>query len=170
LPHSAIAVFTADSRDEILEVGGSASWVVAENKARRHQYLVCIRNARNVAFPDHEPHGTAFLVGRISGFKAHGFDKKGMPRWIIKLSEYALIDHPEAWGEWRNPVKYTTLEELGIDPTKLKFKPMPAPTKAPPAAPSAPSKPGALTMAEAKAGLAIQFGVAPEAIEIHIKG
>ena len=171
MAHPAIAVFTANSRDEILEIGGSASWVLSENKARRHQYLVCIRNARNVAFPDHEPHGTAFLVGRISGFKAHGSDKKGMPRWVIELREYAVVDLPEAWRDWRNPVKYTTLEELGIDPKKLKFKPMPAPTKElPPSAPTPPAKQGALTIAEAKAGLALQFGVAPEAIEIHIKG
>jgi hypothetical protein len=171
MAHPTIAVFTANSRDEILEIGGSASWVLSENKARRHQYLVCIRNARNVAFPDHEPHGTAFLVGRISGFKAHGFDKKGMPRWVIELREYAVVDLPEAWRDWRNPVKYTTLEELGIDPKKLKFKPMPAPTKVltPPPAPAR-SKAGALTIAEAKAGLALQFGVAPEAIEIMIKG
>jgi hypothetical protein len=171
MAHPAIAVFTANSRDEILEIGGSASWVLSENKARRHQYLVCIRNARNVAFPDHEPHGTAFLVGRISGFKAHGFDKKGMPRWVIELREYAVVDLPEAWRDWRNPVKYITLEELGIDLKKLKFKPMPAPTKElPPSSPTPPAKQGGLTIAEAKAGLALQFGVAPEAIEIYIKG
>ncbi len=46
---------------------------------------------------------------------------------------------PEKWGEWRNPVKYTTLEELGIDLDKLKFKPMPAPTKI--SDTSAPSRP-----------------------------
>ena len=171
MAHPAIAVFTANSRDEILEIGGSASWVLSENKARRHQYLVCIRNARNVAFPDHEPHGTAFLVGRISGFRAHGFDKKGMARWVIELREYAVVDLPEAWRDWRNPVKYTTLEELGIDPKKLKFKPMPTPTRdLPPSLPTAPAKSGALTIAEALAGLALQFGVPPEAIEILIKG
>jgi hypothetical protein len=88
-----------------------------------------------------------------------------------KISEYAVVDYPEAWGEWRNPVKYTTLEELGIDLKKLKFKPMPTPTKflTPPAPPNR-SKTGALTIAEAKAGLALQFGVPPEAIEILIKG
>ena len=48
---------------------------------------------------------------------------------FIEISEYALVDYPETWGEWRNPVKYTTLEELGIDPKDLKFKPMPTPTK-----------------------------------------
>jgi hypothetical protein len=171
VPHAAIAVFTANSRDEILAVGGSAAWVVAEKQARRREFLVCIRNAREVDFPDHEPHGTAFLVGRIKGLKPHGHDKKGMPRWIIEIGEYALIDHPEAWREWRNPVKYTTLEELGIDPKKLKFKPMPTPTKVltPPPPPHR-SKTGALTIAEAKAGLALQFGVPPESIEILVKG
>jgi hypothetical protein len=170
VPHSAIAVFTADSRDEILAVGGSVSWVVAEKQARRREFLVCIRNARGVDFHDHEPHGTAFLVGRISGLKPYGHDKKGMPRFIIEISDHALIDHPEAWGEWRNPVKYTTLEELGIDPKKLKFKPTTA-TKEPPPPPAPDrSKTGALTIAEAKAGLALQFGVPPEGIEILIKG
>jgi hypothetical protein len=171
VPHSAIAVFTANSRDEILAVGGSASWVVAEKQARRREFLVCIRNARGVEFYDHEPHGTAFLVGRIGGLEPHGVDRKDMQRFFIKISEYDLIDYPEAWGEWRNPVKYTTLEELGIDPEKLKFKPMPTPTKVltPPAPPER-SKTGALTIAEAKAGLALQFGVPPEGIEILIKG
>jgi hypothetical protein len=201
MPHSAIAVFTATRRAEILEVGGSASWVVAEKQARRQEFLVCVRNVREVDFHDHEPHGTAFLVGRISGLKAHGFDRKGMQRWIIEISQYALVNYPEKWGEWRNPVKYTTLEELGIDLEDLKFQPMPAPTrileapenallKGPPFDPAdlnwklipypteileasgsaeIPKKFG-LTIAEAKAGLALKFGVPPESIEILIKG
>ena len=171
MPHSAIAVFTANSRNEILEVGGSVSWVVAEKQALRREYLVCIRNARGVKFHDHEPHGTAFLVGRISGLTPHGTDKKGMPRWIILISEYAFVDYPEKWGEWRNPVKYTTLEELGIDLKDLTFKPMPAPTKVLTPQPSSETVRGRpLTILEAKAGLALQFGVLPEAIEILIKG
>src|SRR4030088_941104 len=129
MPHSAIAVFTANSRAEILQVGGSAAWVVAEKQARRREFLVCIRNAREVDFPDHEPHGTAFLVVRISELEPHGVDRKGMQRFFIKISEYDLIDYPEAWGEWRNPVKYTTLEKLGIDPGKLEFKPMQPPNQ-----------------------------------------
>ena len=171
VPHSAIAVFTSENRAEILAVGGSVSWVVAEKQARRQEFLVCIRNAREVDFRDHEPHGTAFLVGRISDLKPHGVDRKGMPRWVIMLSEYAETDYPEAWGEWRNPVKYTSLEELGIDLKQLRFKPMAKPTKdLPPPTSPAPAKTGALTIAEAKAGLALQFGVPPEAIEILIKG
>ena len=168
MPHSAIAVFTANSRDEILAIGGSSAWVVAEKQARRREFLICIRNARDVDFPDHEPHGTAFLVGRISGLRPNGIDKKGMQRFIIDIREYAEVDYPEKWGEWRNPVKYTTLEELGIDLRKLTFKPMPKPTKTPPPPPDRPKK--GLTIAEAKAGLAVQFGVPQDAIEILIKG
>ena len=66
MSHSAIAVFTGSSRDDILRIGGSASWVVAEKQAKRREFLVCIQNAREVDFHNHEPHGTAFLVGRIS--------------------------------------------------------------------------------------------------------
>jgi hypothetical protein len=171
MPHPAIAVFTANSRAEILDWSGSASWVVAEKQARRREFLVCIRNARDVVFHDHEPHGTAFLVGRISGLEPYGTDKKGMQRWIIKISEYTEVDYPEAWGAWRNPVKYTTLEELGIDLKELKFKPVPARTKElPPPPPPDRPKTGALTIAEAKAGLAIQFGVPAESIDIMIRG
>jgi hypothetical protein len=48
---------------------------------------------------------------------------------------------------------------------------MPTPTKTltPPAPPER-SKTDGLTIAEAKAGLALRFGVPPEAIEILIKG
>ena len=35
--------------------------------------------------------GLAVLVG-----EPHGIDRKGMQRWIIEISEYAIIDHPEA--------------------------------------------------------------------------
>jgi hypothetical protein len=46
---------------------------------------------------------------------------------ISEFSEYALVSIPEVWvkGDWRNPVKYVALEDLGIDPAKLKWKPMP---------------------------------------------
>ena len=103
MPHSAIAVFTANSRDEIVAVGGSASWVVSEKQARRREFLVCVRNAREVDFPDHEPHGTAFLVGRIKALKPHGYDKKGMQRWFIELNEYAGSTFPRRGGNGAIP-------------------------------------------------------------------
>ena len=34
---------------------------------------------------------------------------------------------PNAWKGWRYPVHYTTLEDMGIDPTKVAFKPLSGP-------------------------------------------
>jgi hypothetical protein len=166
MPHPALAVFTGNSLDEILAVGGSASWVLNEKHAKRQHYLVCIRNAQSAGFSNHEAHGAAFLVGIIKGLKHVGHDAKGLKRWTIEISEYAEILREKAWGEWRNPVKYTTLEELGIDPKSLKFQPMPIPTKTAVAPPTV--RP--LSIAEAKQGLALQFGVLAEAIDIVIRG
>lgn len=72
----------------------------------------------------------------------------------------------------RNPVKYSTLEEIGIDPSKLKWEPMPESVDVPKAEPRGPrgTPVGALTMAEAKKGLSLTLGVAPEAIELTIRG
>jgi hypothetical protein len=69
-------------------------------------------------------------------------------------------------------VKYSTLEEIGIDPTKLKWEPMPDSVDVPESEPRGPKTTpvGALTMAEAKKGLSLTFSVAPESIEITIRG
>jgi hypothetical protein len=77
------------------------------------------------------------------------------------------------WKGYRNPVKYTSLEDSGIDPSSLKWEPMPEPASLPPPAVEAPTPKGAvgmLTMVEAKKGLALTFNVPPEAIEITICG
>lgn len=43
-------------------------------------------------------------------------------RPVVTISEYALIDLPTAWGGWRNPVRFTRLTGLGIDPGGLSFQ------------------------------------------------
>ena len=163
MPHAAIAVFTGKPLETLLAHGGSGPWVGAEERVKRQEYLVCIRKTK----PGTEDHGTAFLVGKIGGVRKHGFDRRGQQRWFFEISEYAVLRHPGQW-EWRNPVRYTTLEELGIELKKLKFKPAPAPTHDLPP-PEAKSGVKPLTIAEAKAGLAAKFDVSPDAIEIHIK-
>jgi hypothetical protein len=175
----AIAVFTAKSKRRIFEAGGSQSWVLNRVNARTLPYVVCIRNAKHVDTDGDEPHGTAFLVGRIKDIipssEADKGDGESGDRWNITISEYAEIDIPDAWKGWRNPVRYTTLQEMGIDPTKLDFKPMPSmPTTSGPLMVDPPDdeKPRtrALTIQEAKEGLAETFGVSPDAIEIIIRG
>jgi hypothetical protein len=94
-------------------------------------------------------------------------------RFLIQFSEYARVNIPDAWQGGRNPVSYGTLEDLGIDPSSLKWMPMPEVKEsvlaAEPPAPNA-GPVGPLTMAQAKQGLAQTFGVKPDAIEITIRG
>src|SRR5438105_2252332 len=104
MAHSALAVFTGNSLDEILAIGGSKSWVLNEKHAKRQSYLVCARNAQAAGFAGHEPHRAAFLVGVIKGLRHDGFDAKGLKRWTVEISEYAPLLHEGAWGDWRNPV------------------------------------------------------------------
>lgn len=168
----AIAVFTARSPKRILEEGGSQAWVLNPARAKLATWLVVTQNRHN---PDHEfsdatePHGAAFMVGKISGISRSG---DGPNRWLIEIDEYAEVAVPDAWQHWRNPVRYTTLEEMGIDPRKLQFKPVPRAKeeKAGASAPAAAHAPAGLTIAEAKKALAATYGVKPEAIEITIRG
>jgi hypothetical protein len=162
---SAVAVFTGKSLDHILEDGGSQSWKLDPHHAKRCEYLVCCRS--DVSWVEGpEPKGASFLIGRVSGVEP-STETEG--RWLIKISDYAPVDIPEVWQRTRsrNPVHYSTLEDLGIDLDRLTFEPVPEREAA-----GAPvGKPGRpLTIAEAKRGLAEYFGVSEDAIEITIRG
>ncbi len=171
----AIVVFTARSPERIVREGGSQSWVLNAARAKNCQWLVCTQNRHN---PDHEfsdateAHGAGFLVGKVSGIRPSQ-EPGSEDRWLVAISQFARIDMPDLWDHGRNPVRYTSLAELGIDPSTLKWEetpkadaPSPSPTKALDAAPLGAN----LTIAEAKKALAATFGVAPEAVEITIRG
>jgi hypothetical protein len=165
-----IVVLTADRADDILARGGSGDWVLNVEKASRHHYLVCCRKARWDNRSDAIPDSAAFLIGVIKGFvKAEQpTNARAQYRYRIELSEVARINQPNVWNRaWRNPVGYVSLAELGLDPQKLKMKPITAAGKPPAPVPPAPRH---LTIAEAKKALAASFGVEPEDVEIHIRG
>lgn len=171
----AIVVFTARSPDRLVREGGSQAWVLNPARAKLCTWLVCTQNRHH---PNHEfsdateSHGSAFLVGKISSVRESEEDDQ---RWLIAINEFARVSVPDVWKHWRNPVRYSTLEELGINPDDLDFHPMPetiedAPeTHVPPAA-AGEHAAGMLTIAEAKKALAVAFGVKPEAVEITIRG
>jgi len=173
MPTDAIAVYTFKSRERILDNGGTSSWVLNPVNARSFQWVVCCRNANDKATEGPEPHGSAFMVARVRDFVPS--PEKGYEhRYLIRFSEFAEVAVPEAWKGWRNPIKYTTLEELGIDLSTLNFQPMPEviePFPMPvPDSEMAEDAPFTLTIARAKEGLSNAFGVPPEAVEITIKG
>ena len=166
-----IVVFTARSPERIIREGGSQAWVLNPARAKQAKWLVCTQNRHH---PDHEfsdatePHGTAFLIGKISGIVPSQEDPD---RWMIEINEFARISMPSIW-HGRNPVRYThLLEVVFTDIRGLRFQPMPQREAAKPVEQSAqPASPHALTIAEAKKALALTFGVKPEAVEITIRG
>ncbi|MCO6043095.1 hypothetical protein NG895_04185 [Aeoliella sp. ICT_H6.2] len=156
-----IVTFTSRSLEEILESGGSQEWVLNRKNARKANYLVCARNANGEAGhgPGPEAHKSGFLLGKISGL-GPGDTKPG--RYIILISEYAEIDEPDLWVFGRNPVHYTTLEELGIDPDAVDWQPVAG-------KPTRPQKVSANVFDTAKELIAKQLGIGVDAVEITIR-
>ena len=186
MSQEAAVVFTARSTERMLAEGGTSAWRLDPSHARRCKFAVCTRNAHNNTWDQgdwpqgKEPHQAAFLIGKIRdvvpSLAPPENNESSEDRYLIQFSEFARVDIPNVWKGYRNPVKYTALEELGIDPSTLKWEPMPKPQNAPapvvetPSAAQPKATVGALTMAEAKKGLALTFNVPPEAIEITIRG
>ena len=171
---NAIVVFTARSPERIIKEVGSQGWILNPARAKQCVWLVCTQNRHN---PDYEfsdatePHGTAFLLGKVSGVRRSEDDDSGK-RWLINISEFARINVPDAWDHGRNPVRYTSLADLGISLDGIKFQPMPKNDTASSPAAMKPTEAGApmLTIADAKKALARTFGIKPEDVEITIRG
>ncbi len=134
--NEAVILFTAKSIDRILREGGTSSWRLDPGKARRCAYAVCVRNAHSKWGDGKEVHHTAFIIGKVSEVTptepTPENDESPKNRYLIQFSEYAETDVTDAWPKgFRNPVRYGTLAELGIDPKSLKWVAMPEPTVAP---------------------------------------
>lgn len=178
-----ILVFTDESAGKIIMEGGSGEWRVNPVRAKQCKWLVCTQNQHT---PYHsssnatEPHKSGFLLGRISGLRKASVDDSSN-RWLIAISEYALISYPDLWDGGRNPRRYTSLEELGISLEGIELQPIQSDrqTSLPSAIREEPRQPelrsvdftqGLLTIPEAKKALAVTFGVKPEDVEITIRG
>lgn len=162
----AITVLTADTLEDILTQRGSGGWVVSPAKASRCKYVVCCKKESWKNRKTGIPNRAAFLIGVISGLqkRADSENERGQSRFLIEISEYALLNQPGVWNEKaRNPVVYLTLSELGINLRGLKFKPLPS-------APHGSKGATGMTIAEAKKALAASLGVHPEDVEITIRG
>ncbi|MBH0775756.1 hypothetical protein [Nocardia bovistercoris] len=159
---NAVVVFTGKSFEKILREGGSQAWKLDPSRAKKCEWLVCTQNAHN--YEDYAdgvaPHRSAFLIGRISRVSP-ATDPGVEDRWLVEIGEYAPLAQPEVWGGDRNPVRYTTLDALGIDLEGVKFQKLERETT---------SAAAGLTIAQAKAGLAATYGVSVDSIEIVIRG
>lgn len=132
-----IVVFTARSPERIVREGGSQAWVLNPARAQLCKWLVCTQNRRN---PNHEfsdateAHGCGFLLGKVSGV-LESADEADQKRWLIAISEFARINYPNLWDHRRNPVRYTSLEDLGISMEGLVFQAVPSSGALPRSAP-----------------------------------
>lgn len=167
---TALCVLTSETRDKILREGGTRDWKLDATNAAQQQFIVCIHRYAEPKNPDRGH--SAFLVGKLMDVQPS--EQQGLTgRWKLIFSEFADIEIPNAWplGN-RNPVLYTSLEQLGINFLQLQFQPMPTPVSTiqiiPPTISTQKIKP--LSISEAKLGLASTFGVTPADIEIIIRG
>lgn len=182
MSHEIAVVFTAKSTERILAEGGTSAWRLDRNHARRCEFAVCTRNAhakwdQGDWAQGTEAHHTAFLVGKINDVvpcePTPENEEAPDNRFLIRFSEFARVNISDVWTGDRNPVKYRSAEDLNIDFSTLKWESMPEPASLPAPAVEARAPKntvGALTMAEAKKGLAVTFNVPPESIEITIRG
>ena len=181
MSNDALIVFTAKSSSLIQKQGGTSSWVLSPVSMRDVRYVVCTRNTDRTIEeqfgPRGEAHGEAFLVGKVSGLKQVKVENN-RKRYLVQISEYSLVSVPNFWTHDRNPTRYTdtgVLRERGIDVDKLEWLLMPdidgvigvlrdSPVVA------ITSTDQGLSIAEAKRGLSLKFGVPEEAIQIVING
>src|ERR1051326_3532675 len=99
----AVTVFTAIRRDDIINRGGIGNWVLNPRRASECPYLVCCRKARWDNRDEGIAKRAAFLVGRINKLKpaAEFKNARGQQRYFIEISEYAELNEPDVWGDWR---------------------------------------------------------------------
>ena len=167
-----IAIFTSQPAHKTIQHGGTMSWKLNKDRAAACRYFVLVRNAHGWDVGGGEAHRTAFLVGRISGISPAPTISD---RWTIECSHVAAIDIPNSWEGSHNPIRYTTLLNMGIDEAELDLVPIESARqslddRANPPPPTTALDAADLTIAEAKRRLAASFGVSPEAIEITIRG
>lgn len=167
MTENVLQVFTYKSVETILDTGGTQSWTLDRSRAKGCKYVVMCRNARHPEAEGPEAHHSAFMVGKVSDVIQSTEDED---RWLVLISDYATINVGDQW-EGRNPVRFYTADQYEghIDFGALKWMPV-TPRTVQPAPPSPLKSKTALTIAEAKAGLAETFGVDPSAIEITIRG
>jgi hypothetical protein len=164
--YNVIVVFTSKGMNRILADGGSSGWKLDPKRAADCEYFVCTRNAKG-----RPGHRAAFFIGKLDKVSLLS-EELPRKRYMLTFTEFAKVEIPNVWRGDRNPVRYTTMEELGIDPTQHEFgtgliwKPAVEQSAAEEAAVPANRS---LTIEQAKAGLSAKFGVPPDQIEITIR-
>jgi hypothetical protein len=133
-----IITLTFKKVEHILTLGGSASWKINPTRAKDCKYVICTRNKHSGYKSGDENHGSAFLIGKISGVSptnersiphVERFEENFAGRQIIRISHYALINKPNIYPGNRQGFAYTSIDTLGIDPEALDWREVPHPNQ-----------------------------------------
>jgi hypothetical protein len=161
-----VSVSTQETAEAIIMAGGTEPWALDRKRASSSDFLVCCRKAGK-QHSGEEKVGAGFLIGRINDVVP---SQKSEGRWKITISHYALVYWPREWDVKRkNPVAYWESEKHPNEDGEtnyfenLEFKPIF------PVQDDAGTTTREMSVAEAKAGLALKFGVDESAIEITIR-
>jgi hypothetical protein len=161
-----VMVFTSKPLETMINEGGSGYWSASKKRLEKCSYLIATKsNTLREHFPSDTniKQGSAFIVGKITNI---GNSPKG-GRLVIQLSEFAEVNIPNVWTGNRNPVAYTNTESLkndhGVDFSNIVWRDFPINEITPI------TDVKALTIDEAKEGIAKTLGIDPSCIEILIK-
>ena len=158
-------VFTSKSLETMIQEGGTGNWAGKEDRLRHTKWVVATRNLKSDWTQGDEPHGSAFIIGRVSGVKASPAPEE--ERFVIQFDQYANISVLNAWTNNRNPIAYTSLHELGIAPEELSWTPFP-PRPAVTTTPNSRGEQPATVIDQARSMIASALSISPEAVKITV--
>ncbi len=189
-----VVVFTNRGLQRMYREGGSQAWRMDAARASKCKYVICVQNRNATWGQPTANHKEAFLIAEIARIES---STESPDRQMIKFRSVAEISVPNMWDGNRNPVSYMTLGDFGIqtyeDLCNLKFNklfnfPGPEVSTVSPGDDYAAAEdeadsaqhavgscsdgeeaPQALTIEQAKQGLALKFGLRIEQIEILIR-
>lgn len=161
-----VSVLTHETAEAIIAAGGTEPWALDRKRASSSDFLMCCRKSSTPPSPREEANA-AFLIGKIKDVLPSD-NTEG--RWKITISHFALVGWPDQWNSKRkNPVLYWDTEKYPSEDGNTKYleelilKPVHRHSA------DEGTGPRPMTVAEAKAGLALKFGVDESAIEITIR-
>lgn len=158
-----VMVFTSKSLATMQKEGGSGNWAANKDRLMHAKWIVATRNEKSSWAEGGEEHGSAFMIGRISGIKAAPSPEQ--TRFVVSFDRYASLSIANAWTGSRNPVTYTDLTTLGIDPESLQWKEsIPSVSVETGSNLSEPS----LVIDRARSMIAQAFSISPDAVKITV--
>jgi hypothetical protein len=158
-----VMVFTSKSLETMQNEGGCGNWAANRDRIIHAKWVVATRNHKSGWTQGEEQHGSAFLIGHVTMIKSAPPPEEN--RFVLVFDRYAELDIPNAWTNNRNPIAYTSLDTLGIDPDKLEWKKFVVASNAP--AITTGSTPG-IVIDQARAMIANALSISPDAVKITI--